>query len=49
VLPKNPTVGNQAAPTEKVDVNTGFFVAYDISYAVDAIHKTPIGALRAAQ
>jgi hypothetical protein len=49
VLPKNPTVGNQVAPTEKVDVNTGFFLAYDISYAVDAIHKTPIGALRAAQ
>jgi hypothetical protein len=33
-------------PTEVVNVNSGFFVAYDISYAVDAIHKNPIGPLR---
>ena len=33
-------------PAEIVNVNSGFFVAYDISLAVDAIHKNPIGPLR---
>jgi hypothetical protein len=33
-------------PSEFVNVNSGFFVAYDISLAVDAIRKNPIGALR---
>jgi hypothetical protein len=33
-------------PPEIVNVNSGFFVAYDISYAVDAIRKNPIGPLR---
>jgi hypothetical protein len=33
-------------PSEKVNVNSGFFLAYDIEYATDAIHKNPIGPLR---
>lgn len=30
----------------KVNLNSGFIIAYDISYAVEAIHKNPIGPLR---
>ena len=33
-------------PTEKVSVNSGFIMAYDISYAVEAARKNPIGPLR---
>ncbi len=34
---------------EKVDVNSGFIIAYDISYAIDAIHRDPIGPFRSAK
>lgn len=39
VVPSDPTV----KPTEKVNVNSGFFIAYDIVYAIGAIHKNPMG------
>ena len=42
VIPADPAV----KPTATVNVNSGLFVAYDISYAIDAIHKNPIGPLR---
>lgn len=42
VIPADPAV----KPTATVKVNSGFFVAYDISYVIDAIHKNPIGPLR---
>jgi hypothetical protein len=29
-----------------VNVNSGFILAFDIQYAIDAIHKSPIGPLR---
>jgi hypothetical protein len=45
VIPSNPAV----KPTEKVNVNSGFFIAYDIGYAMDAIHNNPIGAPRNAK
>lgn len=44
VIPADPAV----KPNATVNVNSGFFVAYDISYAIDAIHKNPIGPLREA-
>jgi hypothetical protein len=34
---------------ESVNVNSGFIISYDISYAIDAIHKNPIGPVRAVQ
>lgn len=33
-------------PQEVVNVNSGFFIAFNISYAMDAIHSDPIGPLR---
>jgi hypothetical protein len=33
-------------PKEMVNLNSGFILAFDISYAVDAIKKNPIGPLR---
>jgi hypothetical protein len=42
----------KSAPTkkgthkEKVNVNSGFIIAFDISYAMKAIHNSPIGPLR---
>jgi hypothetical protein len=33
-------------PKETANVNSGFIIAFSISYAVDAIHKSPIGPLR---
>jgi hypothetical protein len=36
----------QPPPTEMVNVNSGFIIAYDIKYALDAIRKNPIGPLR---
>lgn len=33
----------------KVDTNAGFIVAYSIDAAIDAIHKDPIGPLRAGE
>jgi hypothetical protein len=33
----------------KVNVNSGFIIAYDIAYAIDAIKKKPIGPVRAPQ
>jgi hypothetical protein len=29
-----------------VNVNSGFIIAFDIQYVIDAIHKSPIGPLR---
>src|SRR5690242_17350947 len=42
VIPLDPAV----KPAGRVNVNSGFFVAYDIGYAVDAIKKNPIGPIR---
>lgn len=36
-------------PKEIVNVNSGFIIAFDISYAVEAIKKNPIGPLRKAK
>ena len=33
-------------PKEAVNLNSGFILAYHISYAIDAIHKSPIGPQR---
>lgn len=35
--------GAVKAPGETANVNAGFIIAYDIKYAVEAIHKSPIG------
>ena len=35
-------------PKQGVRINNGFIIAYPIRYALDAIHKTPIGAVRPA-
>jgi hypothetical protein len=39
---------HEPAPRSKgtVNLNSGFIISYDISYAIDAIHKNPIGPLR---
>ena len=42
VIPADPAV----KPTATVNVNSGFSIADDISYAIDAILKYPIGPLR---
>jgi hypothetical protein len=34
---------------QTVNVNSGFIIAFDIHYAIDAIHKNPIGLLRSAK
>ncbi len=31
---------------QTVNLNSGFIIAFDIEYAIDAIHKNPIGPLR---
>jgi hypothetical protein len=36
-------------PKDIVNVNSGFIIAYDISHAVDAINKNPIGPKREAK
>jgi hypothetical protein len=36
-------------PKETVNLNSGFIVAFDISYAIEAIKKNPIGPLRRAK
>ena len=33
-------------PKQSVNLNSGFIFAYDISYAIDAIHSRPVGPLR---
>lgn len=47
--PSSQPADNDARGREKVDVNSGFIVAFDIGYAVDAIKKNPIGPLRNAK
>ena len=47
VLPENPAV--KPGPdqfNQRGNGNPGFFVAYNIQYAVDAIQRNPVGALR---
>jgi hypothetical protein len=34
---------------QTVNVNSGFIIAFDIKYAIDAIHKSPVGPLRNAK
>jgi hypothetical protein len=41
VIPSDPAV----KPNATVNLNSGFFIAYDIGYAIDAIHANPIGPL----
>jgi hypothetical protein len=36
----------QGKTKQLVNVNSGFIIAFDIQYAIDAIHKSPIGPLR---
>jgi hypothetical protein len=43
VVPVDTTAPN---PKETVNVNSGFILAFDIHYAIDAIHKNPVGPLR---
>lgn len=40
-----PKSGNTNRSYEKVNVNSGFIIAFDIGYAIDAINKHPIGPL----
>jgi hypothetical protein len=47
--PSSQSGDNSAHGREKVNVNSGFIVAFDIGYAVDAIKKDPIGPLRGAR
>jgi hypothetical protein len=44
--PSSQPANDNAHGREKVNVNSGFIVAFDISYAIDAIKKNPIGPLR---
>jgi hypothetical protein len=46
-VPSDQPVDTPSRNREKVDVNSGFILAFDISYAIDAIKKNPIGPLRA--
>jgi hypothetical protein len=45
-IPSSQPVDDKAHRREKVDVNSGFILAFDISYAIDAIKKNPTGPLR---
>jgi hypothetical protein len=36
----------KAENADRVNLNSGFILAYDISYAVDLIKKNPVGPLR---
>lgn len=47
--PSSQPADNNGHGREKVNVNSGFIVAFDIGYAVDAIKKNPIGPLRNAR
>ena len=38
-----------AGAKQTVNLNSGFIIAFDIRYAIDAIHKNPIGPLRNAK
>jgi hypothetical protein len=44
------TSANAKKPADRsrgtVNVNSGFIIAFDIGYAIDAINKSPIGPLR---
>jgi hypothetical protein len=45
--PKSPKTKKPAAqPKETVNLNSGFIITFDISYAIDAIRQNPIGPLR---
>jgi hypothetical protein len=47
VLPENPAVKPDPSHTnQRANVNPGFFVAHNIQYALDAIQRNPLGALR---
>jgi hypothetical protein len=46
VIADVPVPPHPKEPKETVNVNSGFFAAFDISYAIDAIQKNPIGPLR---
>jgi hypothetical protein len=57
VPPQPPAQRKQSQATTKkesakskqlVNVNSGFIIAFEIEYAIDAIHKNPIGPLRAS-
>ena len=41
--------GGSSSVKETVNLNSGFIIAFDIQYAIDAIHKSPIGPLRNVQ
>jgi hypothetical protein len=41
-----PSIPAAVQPNVKVNVNSGFFIAFDVAYAIDAIHKNPIGPMR---
>jgi len=45
-IPSTQPVNDKAHGREKVDVNSGFILAFDISYAIDTIKKNPIGLRR---
>jgi hypothetical protein len=54
--PKAPARGKSAQAKEQdhqskqvVNVNSGFIIAFDIQYAIDAIHQHPAGPLRSAK
>ena len=40
--------GGAGRAKQTVNVNSGFIIAFDIQYAIDAIHKNPVGPLRSA-
>jgi hypothetical protein len=49
--PQRPRKGSQAMggagrAKQRVNVNSGFIIAFDIQYAIQAIHKNPVGPLR---
>jgi hypothetical protein len=49
-VPKNPKRKTLAAQHKQtVNVNSGFIISYDISYAIAAIGKHPVGPLRKAK
>lgn len=46
---RGPEASEGARAKQMVRVNSGFIIAFDIKYAIDAIHKNPIGPRRNAK
>lgn len=46
-VPETPGIKKNAEQRRQiVNLNSGFIIAYDIKYAIEAIHRNPVGPLR---